>query len=214
VKEQHYRQQLASSCKRLSLDASEAQLDLLLGYHQLLVKWNKAYNLTAIRDPDEMIDRHLVDSLSIVPYLTGQRLLDVGSGGGMPGVIIAIMKPQLSVTLLDSNSKKTRFLNQVKIELKLANLSVEHTRLEAYQPEMPHDCITSRAFTTLQDMVEKSASCCETGGLFLAMKGVYPTQELAELDQLDQISVSVEQIYPLQVPGADGERHLVVLKRQ
>lgn len=207
MSKQTYRALLAGACQQLDIDANGSQLDQLLAYHALLEKWNKAYNLTAVRDPREMVERHLVDSLSIVPHLSCTKLLDVGSGGGLPGLVIAIMRPDIQVTLLDSNGKKSRFCQQVKMELKLANVSVENRRLETYQPDPKPDCITSRAFATLKDMVEKSAACCETGTRFLAMKGVYPQQELEQLPA----TVKVAKVLPLTVPGADGERHLVVL---
>ncbi len=200
---------LKSACLAMSVEFNDDQIDRLLQYHALLIKWNKAYNLTAVRDPDEMIHRHLVDSLSIVPHLRGKHLLDVGSGGGMPGVIIAVMQPDIEITLLDSNSKKTRFLNHVRMDMQLSNLQVEHVRLEDYKPVRKHDCITSRAFATLADMVEKSEYCCETGGYYLAMKGLNPVDEISELPT----TVKVTAVTPLQVPGTDGERHLVTLQK-
>jgi 16S rRNA (guanine527-N7)-methyltransferase len=208
MSESVYRSLITDACQQLDIALTDNQLDQLLAYHALLVKWNKAYNLTAVRDPREMVERHLVDSLSIIPHLNCSSLLDVGSGGGLPGLVIAIMQPGIQVTVLDSNGKKSRFCQQVKMELQLDNVTVENCRLEAYLPENKPDCITSRAFATLKDMVEKSVACCDTGTRFLAMKGVYPQQEL---DQLPT-SVEVVDVKPLAVPGADGERHLVTLQ--
>jgi len=206
---QQYRNILVNGFKTLDISVTESQLDQLLAYHALLMKWNKAYNLTAVRDPLEMVSRHLVDSLTILPYMRGENLLDVGCGGGLPGIVIAIMNPDRKMTLLDSNGKKTRFCQQVKMELKLANLSVEHSRLENYQPEQLHDCITSRAFATLKDMVEKSVSCCAPDGYYLAMKGRYPEEEISELPG----NISVENIYSVKTSAQAEARHLVVLKQ-
>ena len=201
--------QIAAAARALKLTLTEKQLEQMLAYHALIMKWNKAYNLTAVRDPQEMIHRHLVDSMTIIPYLTGERLLDVGCGAGLPGLVIAIARPELQVTLLDSNGKKTRFCQQVKTELKLDNVTVVHSRLEAYDPQVKHDGITSRAFTTLRDMTEKSVSCCALGGYYFAMKGVYPTEELAELPT----NIEMAQVIPIDAPGQTGQRHLVVLKQ-
>lgn len=201
--------QIASAARVLKLTLTEPQIAQMLDYHRLIMKWNKAYNLTAVRDPQEMIHRHLVDSMTIIPHLKGERLLDVGCGAGLPGLVIAIVRPELQVTLLDSNGKKTRFCQQVKTELKLDNVTVVHSRLEAYAPQIKHDGITSRAFTTLRDMTEKSVSCCAVGGYYFAMKGVYPADELAELPS----TIETEQVIPIDAPGQSGQRHLVVLKQ-
>lgn len=204
-----YADLLENAASELNIEINSDQMTQLLAYHALLMKWNKAYNLTAVRDPKEMVTRHLVDSLTILPHLKGTNLLDVGCGGGLPGLIIAIMKPELKVTLLDSNGKKTRFCQQAKMELKLSNVTVQHCRLESYQPELKHDCITSRAFATLKDMVEKSVSCCAMDGYYLAMKGVYPEQELSELPE----NIIVEQIQSIKTPGQQEERHLAILRQ-
>ena len=156
MSELQYQQRLLAGIEQLAIEVSAKQLAQLLEYHQLLVKWNKAYNLTAIRDAMEMIDRHLVDSLGIIDFVHAERLIDVGTGGGMPGVIIAIMCPDVQVTLLDSNGKKTRFLQQVKMQMQLENVTVVQSRLEAFAPAEKFQQITSRAFATLADMVEKS----------------------------------------------------------
>ena len=138
---------------RLSLSLSAEKIDLLLAYHQLLMKWNKAYNLTAVRNPQAMISRHLLDSLSIASYVEGQRFLDVGTGADLPGVVLAIVFPERSFDLLDSNGKKTRFLFQVKTELLLSNIDIYQCRVEQHQVAQPYEGIFSRAFATLDDML-------------------------------------------------------------
>lgn len=195
---------------RLELELSAKQLEQLVAYVKLLAKWNKVYNLTSIRDNDEMVTRHLLDSLAIVPYLTGQTLLDVGSGGGLPGIPIAISKPELAVTLLDSNSKKTRFLQQAKAELDLTNVTVIHGRTEQLQLP-PFSIVTARAFSTLESLVELAGSHCAEKGKMLLMKGVYPEKEL-DFD-IAQYGFQLKNVTPLQVPGYDAQRHLVELVR-
>ncbi len=203
---QEYRETLQSQLKAIDVEASDTQLDSLLQYLALLVKWNKAYNLTAVRDPREMITRHLVDSLSILPWITEGRLIDVGSGPGLPGIPLAIMRPELDVTTLDSNGKKTRFQNQVKIELGLKNLKVIHGRVEQCE-EGPYDQIVSRAFASLNDMLEWTGHLCSEQGVFLAMKGLYPEAELEQLPPGFQLQAS----HRLNLPATDGERHLLIL---
>lgn len=185
----------------------ETTIDRLLAYHGLLVKWNKAYNLTSVRSPGDMIGRHLLDSLSILPFVGPGDLLDVGTGPGLPGMVLALARPELSVTLLDSNGKKTRFLTQVKMELKVANTQVIHDRLENWRPGQHFSQITSRAFATLDDMVAKSAHLLAPGGCFLAMKGQYPREEIDSLPARFQVDI----VHPLVVPGTPGARHLVQL---
>ena len=186
---QHHADELARGADELGVALDADKQRQLLAYLALLIKWNKAYNLTAVRDPDEMVSRHLLDSLSIVPYAeAGDNWLDVGSGGGMPGVPLAILFPEKRLTLLDSNGKKTRFLTQVKLELKLANLEVVHSRVEAFRPESPFDGQETR---------------------WLAMKGVHPNEELAALPE----NFRVEAEHALAVPGCQGQRHLLILRR-
>ncbi|WHU42276.1 16S rRNA (guanine(527)-N(7))-methyltransferase RsmG, partial [Pseudomonas fulva] len=142
-------EELSTGARQLAVPLSPEHHEKLLGYLALLIKWNKAYNLTAVRDPDEMVSRHLLDSLSVMPFIHSERSnwLDVGSGGGMPGVPMAILHPHKRITVLDANGKKTRFLTQVKMELKLDNLTVIHSRVEGYTPAQPFDGIISRAFS-------------------------------------------------------------------
>lgn len=203
-----YRAQLVKGINKQKLDLSDDKIDQLLAYHALLVKWNKAYNLTAVRDPEAMIGRHLLDSLSILQHIDGDRILDVGTGPGLPGIPLAICYPEKDLTLLDSNGKKTRFLTQSKIELGLKNIKPVQTRIEAYEDE-PFDAITSRAFATLKDMVDGSIHLLKDDGYFFAMKGVYPQDEI---DQLDD-RVTVIDCFELYVPGEEGERHLVKMKK-
>lgn len=204
---QDFKPRLNAGAKGLGVTLTDAQLDRLLAYHALLVKWNRAYNLTSVRDAGDMIDRHLVDSLSILPALNEEALLDVGTGPGLPGMIIALLRPELPVFLLDSNGKKTRFLNQVKMSLKVDNATVVHHRLESWQPQRQFAQITSRAFATLSDMVTFSRHLLADRGRFIAMKGLYPQEELEQLpSDIEIISVS-----ELRVPGTTGARHLVEL---
>ncbi|MFV3367159.1 16S rRNA (guanine(527)-N(7))-methyltransferase RsmG [Pseudomonas sp. NY15435] len=205
-------EELARGIQTLGLDIDAATQQRLLDYLALLVKWNKAYNLTAVRDVDEMVSRHLLDSLSIVPSFEaagGERWLDVGSGGGMPGIPLAILFPGKFLTLLDSNGKKTRFLTQVKLELKLDNLQVIHSRVEAFQPEQPFNGIVSRAFSSLEDFTNWTRHLGDTQTNWLAMKGVHPSDELAALPE----DFRVEAERALVVPGCQGQRHLLILRR-
>ncbi len=179
----------------------------LLAYLTLLAKWNKAYNLTSVRTPEEMICRHLLDSLSVMPFLNGNRILDVGTGPGLPGIPLALAVPAGSFTLLDSLGKKTRFIQQVINTLELANVTVLQSRVEDFQPGQGYSTVISRAFSSLQDMVRQSRHCLEAGGHMLAMKGQYPQ---AELDQLGD-DIEVLSIQRLEVPGLPAERHLVMM---
>jgi len=161
-----------------------------------------------VRDPEEMIRRHLLDSLSIIPYVTGDRILDVGTGPGLPGIPLAICFPEKTLVLLDSNGKKTRFLTQAKIELGLTNMTPVQSRIESFSSE-PFDSITSRAFATLKDMVDGSIHLLKENGFFYAMKGLYPTDEIGELDN----RTTVVDCFALHVPGEEAERHLVKIQK-
>ncbi|WP_263081409.1 16S rRNA (guanine(527)-N(7))-methyltransferase RsmG [Endozoicomonas sp. Mp262] len=205
-------EQIYNGANELSLPLTEIQARSLGQYVELLAKWNKAYNLTAVREPDQMVSRHILDSLSIVPYIKGDNILDVGSGPGLPGIPLAIMYPEKRITTLDSNGKKTRFMTQAKIEMGLKNLTVVNTRVESYQPDHLFDGITSRAFSSLSDMVEGTKHLLADSGVYLAMKGLYPEEELSELTQ--QFSCELVESISLNVPGSDGERHLVILRNK
>lgn len=200
---------LVQQIAAMDLTLSESQVDQLMTYLGLLLKWNKAYNLTAVRDASEMVSRHLVDSLSVLPYVKGPRLIDVGSGPGLPGIPLAICRPDLQITTLDSNGKKTRFQNQVKVELGLQNLTVINGRAEQQEIE-PFDEVISRAFASMQDMIKWTQQLCRAEGVFLAMKGIYPEDELAELPT----GIELKNSYRLDVPGTQGARHLMVLGRE
>lgn len=208
---QRHADELAQGAQTLGVALSPLQQEQLLAYLALLIKWNKAYNLTAVRNPDEMVSRHLLDSLSVVPFVTqyGDNWLDVGSGGGMPGIPLAILFPERRFTLLDSNGKKTRFLTQVKLELKLANLEVIHSRVEEFRPPVPFSGICSRAFSSLQDFTDWTRHLGNGDTHWLAMKGVQPDDELQALPA----DFRLQSCDVLKVPGCQGQRHLLILRR-
>ena len=196
---------LQRGCRDLGVAEDPARQASLLQYLELLAKWNRAYNLTAVRDPGQMVSRHLLDSLVIRPYITGQRLIDVGTGAGLPGVPMAILCPDREFDLLDSNGKKTRFLFQVKTALGLDNMNVHHTRVESFRPEKRYDAVLSRAFASLQDMVAGCRHLLAPEGRFLAMKGTYPGPELEAVAAQCEIAA----VHALEVPGLAEQRHLV-----
>ena len=212
---EQFRPRLQQAADRLELQLSREQQDKLLAYLDLFARWNAAYNLSAVRNPSEMLERHIIDSLSVV-NLCGTSaddlspLIDVGSGGGLPGIPLAIVHPDRPVSLLDSNGKKSRFQFQVASQLKLANINVVNERVEAYQPGKPYAGVVSRAFASLRDMVVGSEHLLSPGGRFYAMKGKIPEDELSALPK----GIKVEQLHTLRVPGCDAERHLIVLARE
>ena len=198
-------QKLTEGLQALGLEPEAAKLARLLEFLALLAKWNRTYNLTAIDDPLEMVSRHLLDSLSIAPHLCGQRILDVGSGAGLPGIPLAIW-----FHLLDSNGKKIRFLFQAKVALALANVTVHQARAEALGDEQGFDCVTSRAFASLAEMVRVSGHLLAPGGCLLAMKASLDRQEVAAVTT----PYTVVSRTQLQVPGICSERQLVKITRQ
>ena len=200
-------QQLAQGLAAMGLEVPAAAQEKLLAYAARLEKWNKTYSLTALRGADKAVSHHLLDSLAVLPHVPAGTLLDVGSGGGMPGIPLAIVLPELAVTLIDSNSKKTAFLRQAAIELRLSNVNVHCGRVEQYHPSLPFSAITSRAFAELADFVVLSRHLLAADGVWLAMKGVRPEAEIAALPA----GVRVRAGHPLQVPGVEGERHVVIL---
>lgn len=200
--------QLEQGLLALGVELPPAARQKLLDYAALLYKWNKTFSLTAMREQDQAISHHLLDSLAILPHVPPGTLLDVGSGGGMPGIPLAIAAPELRVTLLDSNSKKTAFLQQAAIELGLPNISVHCGRVEQYHPDSGFSAITSRAFSSLAEFTALSRHLLGAGGLWLAMKGAWPHDEINGLSP----DVQLEGVHRLQVPGVDGERHLVVMR--
>ncbi|MEQ5816243.1 16S rRNA (guanine(527)-N(7))-methyltransferase RsmG [Marinobacter sp. NFXS11] len=201
--------QLRDGLATMGLSLDEDRQEKLLAFLGLLNKWNRAYNLTAVRDEREMVSRQLLDSLSILPWVTADHLLDVGAGGGLPGIPLAIALPEKRFTLLDSNGKKTRFLNQCVLELGLDNVEVVHGRAEECNPQEPFTQISSRAFTALENLVSWCGDLLANGGEFLAMKGQFPDDEVSALPAGWQVTSS----HPLDVPGADGDRHLLVIGR-
>jgi 16S rRNA (guanine527-N7)-methyltransferase len=203
------RAQLQSGCDAMAQQVSRDQMDALLDYVDLLHKWNKAYNLTAVRELPDMVTRHILDSLAIVTLLRGQRCIDVGSGAGLPGVPLAIMFPERQFHLLDSNGKKTRFLFQVKTALRLDNMEVHQARVESFSMSGQFDTVLSRAFASLQDMIRDCRHLLGNNGCFLAMKGAYPSEEIVAIDDGELCSPVV---HPVAVPGLDEQRHLVEIK--
>lgn len=201
---------LGHGCQQLNLAFTDVHYQKLATFVSLLHKWNKAYNLTAVRDPRQMVPLHLLDSLSIAPHLTGNSIIDVGTGAGLPGVPLAIAFPERHFTLLDSNGKKTRFLFQVKQELMLDNITIVNERVETFQPEQPFDVVISRAFASLLEMTERCKHLLNPAGRFYAMKGIFPQSELREIEK-HYIVVSSHQ---LTVPGVEGERCLLIIGRQ
>lgn len=193
---------------QLALTLPSGSEDALLNYLALLLKWNAAYNLTAVRDPEQMVVKHLLDSLAILPHVQGKTLIDVGTGAGLPGFVLALVKPDLQVTLLDSNGKKIRFLRQAIADLGVKNAEAVQSRVEEF--DKTFDVVSSRAFATLSDMVLGSAQLLNAGGEFFAMKGVKPVEEIAALPE----AFVVREVVALQIPFLDEERHLVRLAKK
>ncbi|QFT57041.1 16S rRNA (guanine(527)-N(7))-methyltransferase RsmG [Microbulbifer sp. THAF38] len=206
---EQFRPRLHKAAAQMSVVLSDRQQDQLLEYLALFARWNSAYNLSAIRDPEQMLERHIIDSLSVVNLCGEGPLIDVGSGGGLPGIPLAIVHPERSITLLDSNGKKTRFLFQVASTLPLPNVTVVNERVEAFVPEQPFAGVVSRAFASIEDMVNGSEHMLAPAGRFYAMKGKLPEDELSALPK----GIKVEQVHRLSVPSCDGERHLIQLCR-
>lgn len=182
----------------------------LIRFIELIAQWNRVFNLTAIRDLDTMVTRHLLDSLVVLPHIKGRTILDVGTGAGLPGIPLAIVMPEHQFVLLDSNQKKTRFLQQTIYQMRLRNVRVVHQRVEEYRAEPLFDSVISRAFSTLRDFLTMSQHLVKPHGQILAMKGVYPLTELQEVTA----PFKLVEVYPLKVPKLDAERHLVDLSYQ
>lgn len=195
---------------RLGLLSDDAMAKQLLDYLALLQKWNKVYNLISRQENDNLVVRHLLDSLSVLPYINGVHVIDVGSGAGLPGIPLAIACPQRHFTLLDSNSKKARFRNQAVIELGLRNVTVVDARVETYQPAQAFDTVITRAFAQIAEMLAVAGHLAAPGGRFLAMKGVNPAEELVELPD----NYRLEALHTLSVPYLNAERHLAVIARK
>jgi 16S rRNA (guanine527-N7)-methyltransferase len=202
------RLRLVAGLSKLGCALDDAAIERLLDYVELLERWNAAYNLTAVRDPAEMVTRHLLDSLAIAPYVSGATLADLGSGAGLPGIPLAIAAPGREILLVDSNGKKARFLREAVRRLALAKTRVAESRVE--NVEGTFDCITARAFASLGDMLAWGGHLLAPNGRWLALKGRFPDDELATVPDAFEIEKTIK----LNVPGLDAERHLVVLKRK
>jgi 16S rRNA (guanine527-N7)-methyltransferase len=201
---------LAHGAATLQLDLSQRQIVLLIDYLALLSKWNAVYNLTAVRDPAQMVTQHVLDSLAAVAAFDRvKNVLDVGAGGGLPGMVLAIARPEMQVAMIDTVHKKTAFLTQVKAELSLANVTVHTARVEQLQVAQLFQAITSRAFAELADFINWSGHLLAPGGRFIAMKGINPEQELSRLPA----GWAVQEVRALTVPGLQAQRHLIFIER-
>lgn len=198
---------LSKGLDELGVEISAKAKHALVDYVLQLDKWNKTYNLTAVRNTEQMISRHVLDSLTILPFLHGTRILDVGTGPGLPGLPLAIVESDMFFTLLDSNSKKTRFLTQVVADLGLENIEIIQERSEKFQPDEKFDTLTTRAFATVTEMLEKCGHLCAANGRLIAMKGILPEDELAALPKEFEL-IGTEK---LNVPGLEAERHAVII---
>lgn len=207
----YFTQKLKAGLIALDLSCTELQIKQMIDYLYLLIKWNKTYNLTAIRDPEQMIVHHFLDSLSMAFAVSEvHSILDVGTGGGFPGMVLAILYPDKEVTLVDTIQKKTTFLMQVKLELGLKNVIIHTSKVEALDPVVQYEVIVSRAFSELVNFVMWSCHLLQKGGFFLAMKGIYSEEELLKIP----LGWKIKEIYPLIVPDLNAERHLVLIEAQ
>ncbi|MCR4301234.1 MAG: 16S rRNA (guanine(527)-N(7))-methyltransferase RsmG [Sulfuricaulis sp.] len=197
---------LLQGLRDMGLELPPPAPEKLLNFLELLEKWNRTYNLTAVRDPEQMVPRHLLDSLSVLPYLHGTRVLDIGTGAGLPGIPLALARPDLEFTLLDSNAKKTRFATQALHTLGLKNTCIVQERVEKFHPPKKFDTLMARAFASIPDMLAASRHLCAPDGRFLVMKGVFPQEELAAVTDGYQAEVMA-----LTIPGLDAARHMVIL---
>ena len=204
------RELLHNASQEMNLSVSGNQIDQLIAYAALLEKWNRAYNLTAIRDRREIFSRHLIESLSIAPFVTGRRRLDVGTGAGLPGVPLAILEPSVTYVLLDSNGKKTRFLTEVKRSLGLSNIEVQTARVEKWDPDAPFDAIVTRAFADLATTCQRIGHVLAHQGMLFAMKTERANQEMFAIpDHLEQVSC-----WDIAIPGRDWPVQLQVIRRR
>lgn len=200
---------LSAGLERLELPLSAVVQAKLLAYVLLVAKWNRVYNLTAVRDSEHMVSQHLLDSLAVAPHLRGNSLLDVGSGAGLPGIPLSLARPELAVTLLEANHKKAAFLRQAAIEIGLPNVEVANARVEEWRPPRRYDIVITRAFSDLAEFVTLAGAHVAEGGVLAAMKGVYPFEELAQLPAAYRMSGAVA----LNVPGLHAERHLILMRQ-
>ncbi|HEY1991730.1 MAG TPA: 16S rRNA (guanine(527)-N(7))-methyltransferase RsmG [Gammaproteobacteria bacterium] len=204
-----WRRLLAPGLRALGVALPAGGEAALVHYVELLARWNQAYNLTAVREPAEMVSKHLLDSLAILPFVAGPTLADVGTGAGLPGIPLALARPDLKFTLLDSNGKKTRFVTQAVAELRLSNVTVVQARTETWRAPAPFAQVVSRAFASLGDFAKLAGGLSGPGGRLLAMKGADPQDEVAALPA----GFRVVAVHPLKVPGLDAERCLVELEK-
>jgi 16S rRNA (guanine527-N7)-methyltransferase len=199
---------LNQGLRALQLNLSDATQTQLLDYIQLLDKWNQVYNLTGVRQPADMIPKHIFDCLAILPYVCGREILDIGTGAGLPGLLLAIARPDWHCVLLDSSAKKIRFVKQAILELEITNAEVVCTRLEAFKPTYKFNTIVSRAYSNLLLFYTQSAHLCTSKGCLLAMKGIYPNEEIAKIS-----GVQIETI-ALKIPQLQAQRHLIIMRPQ
>lgn len=200
---------LLKGADALELTLTQQQQDQLVGYVLLMNKWNKAYNLTSVRDPEQMMVKHILDSLAVTKHINAAKVIDVGTGPGLPGIPLAIMHPDKAFTLLDSLGKRVRFMKQVAHELSLTNVTPIQSRVEEHQPEQPYDAVLSRAFASLKDMLHWCQHLVDSDGVFLALKGQYPEQEVADMGD----AFSLSSVESLLVPDLVGERHLLTITK-
>lgn len=193
----------------LDVDVTEQQKDQLINFVLLIHKWNKSYNLTSVRDPQQMLIKHIIDSIVVAPYLTKSRYIDVGTGPGLPGIPLSIMHPDKHFVLLDSLGKRVRFMKQAGFEMGLTNIEPVQSRVEQYQSDLPLDGVLSRAFASIKDMLHWCQHLVDSKGEFLALKGQYPEQEIALLPEGFEVVESVE----LDIPALDGDRHLIKIRK-
>ena len=200
--------QLRQGLQSLNLELSSEQQHKLIAFIELLKKWNRVYNLTAVRDLRQMLERHLLDSLSIAPYLKGTRVVDIGAGAGLPGIPLAIVYPEFNFVLMDSNRKKTRFMQQAKTELQLENVDVVCSRAEDFQSDESFDSVISRALSSLSQFTRWASHLCASDGVMLAMKGTYPDEELSEIAK----SFEIKAVHKIGYLGLDADRYLIEIK--
>jgi 16S rRNA (guanine527-N7)-methyltransferase len=202
--------ELSRGLEALDLSLPKAAQAKLLQHIELVAKWNRVYNLTAVRELDQMLTQHVFDSIAVASHLKGSTLVDVGSGAGFPGIALAIAQPAIAVTLVEANHKKSAFLKQAVIELGVDNADVVNARVETWKPVTRYDVVISRAFSDLAEFVALAGHLCADGGVLAAMKGVYPFEELPQV----RAPYRTRAVIPLDVPGLAAERHLVIIERQ
>ena len=201
---------LAGFCQQLPFDVSEDKQQMLIKFLEMVHKWNKAYNLTSVRDPLDMVAVHLVDSIAVTPFVQGKRFIDVGTGPGLPGVPLSIMLPDSHFVLLDSLGKRIRFLKQVAFELKLANIEPVQSRVENYTSEQGFDGVITRAYASIEDMLSSCEHLVEQNGQFIALKGQYPEQEIQSIPE----GFALQQSNVIDVPGLEAQRHVIMIQKQ